>query len=335
MKNNDYSLISKYRSVLMGIAILMIMFCHFDVAQSHHEMSVNSLARILHTFTVGVDIFLFLSGVGLFYSYTKKKTTYITFQKKRIIRLFPLYFLIAGITYIVYDTIIINFGLGKFLRDIFFISWFTESSTKYWYILVIAVFYLMFPVLYNFIHDGRNGLLKTVFLSLFWWLGVEAICYFMPTVSHFRIALERMPVFAFGIYCGKLSYDKAELKRIPIYLITIWGYIFFLLLKTPIIKRFAEQLYYPMRAFLSLSIIVTVILILEWLKGELKRVYNALIVVFSWFGSVTLELYLLHQSYMILFDYPYKALYYCLVAFGLPTITAASITLYRKKKVKI
>ena len=334
MKSKDYSLISKYRSVLMGIAILMIMFCHFDVALSHHDMPVNSFARICHTFTVGVDIFLFLSGVGLYYSYTKKRITYMTFQKKRILRLFPLYFLIAGITYIIYDVIISHFGFGKVFRDIFFISWFTEASTKYWYILAIAVFYLLFPFLYNFIHSGSNGLFKTVLISVCWWISIEVICYFIPVVSHFRIALERLPIFVFGIYCGKLSYDKVKLGRKPIAFIAFGGYIFFLLLKVPIIKNIAEQLYYPMRAFLSLSIIVTVIFIFEWLEDKLKTVYSSLVVIIGWFGSVTLELYLLHQSYMILFNFPYKALYYCIVAFGLPTITSALITIYRKKKVR-
>ena len=101
----------------------MIMFCHFDVAQSHHDIPVNFIARTFHTFTVGVDVFLFLSGVGLYYSFTKKKTKYIDFQKKRIARLFPLYFVIAGITYFISDLIINNWGIGKFLRDLFFVSW--------------------------------------------------------------------------------------------------------------------------------------------------------------------------------------------------------------------
>ena len=334
MKNNDCSLISKYRSVLMGIAIAMIMFCHFDVAQLHHDIPVNFIARTFHTFTVGVDIFLFLSGVGLYYSFTKKKTTYIDFQKKRIVRLFPLYFVIAGLTYFISDLIINNLGIGKFLRDLFFVSWFTEASTRYWYILAIAVFYLVFPFLYKYIHGGSNGFVKAIIFSICWYIAVEALCYFIPGVSSFRIALERLPIFTIGIYCGKLSYDSVKLNNYVIIVVLILGFFLFCLFKTSLFSNIAESLYYPVRAFLSLSIIITIIAFFEFLKSKMETFHGILIMVFSWFGSVTLELYLLHQSYMILFDFPYKALCYCIVAFGLPTTTALLITIYRKKKVR-
>lgn len=77
----NYSLISKYRALLMGIAILFIMFCHLDVSQGHNGVPTTSLARALHVFTVGVDMFLFLSGVGLYYSYTKRTQSYGEFEK--------------------------------------------------------------------------------------------------------------------------------------------------------------------------------------------------------------------------------------------------------------
>ncbi len=56
---SDCSLLSKYRTVLMGLAIILIMFCHVDVAQRHNEAPITRLATVLQTFTVGVDIFLF------------------------------------------------------------------------------------------------------------------------------------------------------------------------------------------------------------------------------------------------------------------------------------
>lgn len=294
MKNNDCYLISKYRSVLMGIAILMIMFCHFDVAQSHHDIPVNFIARTFHTFTVGVDIFLFLSGVGLYYSFTKKKTTYIDFQKKRIVRLFPLYFVIAGITYFISDLIINNLDIGKFLRDLFFVSWFTDASTRYWYILAIAIFYLAFPFLYKYIHGGSNGFIKTILFSICWFIAVETICCFVPEVFIFRIALERLPIFIFGIYCGKLSYNRIKLRKVTIITVWIGGYLLFGVSKTFLFNSIAEQFYYPVRAFLSLSIIITVIIFFELLKKRMIKFHSLLVTVFSWFGNITLELYLLH-----------------------------------------
>lgn len=72
----------------MNIAIVTVMFCHFDVAQLHHDISVNFIARTFHIFTIGIDIFLFLSGIGLYYSFTKKKIKYIDFKKSCLITIY-------------------------------------------------------------------------------------------------------------------------------------------------------------------------------------------------------------------------------------------------------
>ena len=84
MKSNNkpipYSLISKYRAPAMGIAILFVMFCHLDVAQKNHNVPVSSLASILQTGSMGVDIFLFVSGFGLYYSCTKNPRSYFDFE---------------------------------------------------------------------------------------------------------------------------------------------------------------------------------------------------------------------------------------------------------------
>ena len=85
MRNEErslhYGLISKYRPVLMSVAILLIMFCHLDTAQNHNDADHTRLAGFLQTGSVGVDIFLFLSGIGLYFSYTKKPLPYWQFEK--------------------------------------------------------------------------------------------------------------------------------------------------------------------------------------------------------------------------------------------------------------
>ena len=188
--------------------------------------------------------------------------------------------------------------------------------------------------MYKYIHSGSNGAIKAIIFSICWYIAVEVLCYFIPGVSSFRIALERLPIFTIGIYCGKLSYDSVKLKNYVIIVVWILGFFLFGVFKTLLFCNIAEPLYYPVRALLSLAIIITVIAFFEFFKSKMETFHGILVMVFSWFGSVTLELYLLHQSYMILFDFPYKAFYYCIVAFCLPTITAALITIYRKKKVR-
>ena len=117
-----YGLISKYRALLMGVAILLILFCHLDVSQSHHSVEHTRLAGILQTGSVGVDIFLFLSGIGLYYSYTKNKLPYWTFEKKRLLRIIPYYLILGGLTYLLHVLVIKQLSFRLFLENLFFIS---------------------------------------------------------------------------------------------------------------------------------------------------------------------------------------------------------------------
>lgn len=325
----NYGLTSKYRAALMGTAILFIMFCHLDIAQDRHGQPLSFLARSLHTFTVGVDIFLFLSGIGLYYSYTKKKDSYWGFEKRRLYRIMPYYFAIAGATYFLFDIIMKKLTAGKLFSDLFFVSWVTEGSTKYWYILAIAIFYLVFPLLYKMIHNGSHGFLKTLVFCLVWWCAFEVLLACIPFLGRFKIAVERLPIFVIGLYAGKLSYEKQGIKIFEAVLFLCMGYGAFILLKCPYVKSISENLYYPVRGLLAISIISTEILSFELLEKVVPRMSGSWIKLLSWFGGLTLELYLLHQSFMILFDFPYKPAIYLLAAFLLPVLSATLIYIIR------
>ena len=75
--------ISKYRSALMGVAILWILL-------HHSGMNLMRLFAVKRSGYGGVDIFLFVSGLGLSVSLTKNEDI-IAFYKKRMVRLFPSY----------------------------------------------------------------------------------------------------------------------------------------------------------------------------------------------------------------------------------------------------
>ena len=66
------SLLSKHRNALMGIAILWVMLYHlYDYTDA-----LPSLVRgIIGIGYGGVDMFLFLSGFGLYYSLSKKNSS--------------------------------------------------------------------------------------------------------------------------------------------------------------------------------------------------------------------------------------------------------------------
>lgn len=79
--------ISICRSALMGIAILWVVFYHFGF----HIPGIKHLMRYGYA---GVDIFMFLSGFGLYYSLNRNGNLW-SYYKKRLIRIFPSYFVIG------------------------------------------------------------------------------------------------------------------------------------------------------------------------------------------------------------------------------------------------
>lgn len=100
-KNSIYSLISKYRYVLMGIAALWILFYHEWQLITPDIDSIRRIECYIKGIGyVGVDIFLFLSGIGLPNSYKKSKSIGDFYLKrmKRILLPFLFMSIVIAIT---------------------------------------------------------------------------------------------------------------------------------------------------------------------------------------------------------------------------------------------
>ena len=96
-KELSYALISKYRAALMGLAILSIIFFHFTDDCRIYDFRFSGLIYYFNRYIGGsaVDIFLMLSGFGLYYSQKKNKYGYKEHLKKRIPKLLIPYLFIA------------------------------------------------------------------------------------------------------------------------------------------------------------------------------------------------------------------------------------------------
>lgn len=326
-----YGLISKYRPVLMSVAILLIMFCHLSSGQSHHGVAVTRLASILEAGNSGVDMFLFLSGVGLYYSYTQKPLSYWAFERKRFKRIIPYYLVIAGATYLILSFLRNSFSLSKYICDLFYLTWFIEGSTYYWYVFAICVFYMSFPAIYSFIYNNERPFLWALFFCLSWFVGVKLLGSYWGYIKHFRIMLERFPIFVLGVYTGKLAYRKVKIKRSYCVFFILSGTALLALQKYALHGFLETQLRYPSRSAFAISIITSVILLMEYLENTVPWTHSILMKLLGWYGGLTYELYLLHQSFRLLLDFPYKPIGYFVSAFALPTVTATGIWWVRKR----
>ena len=64
---SSLSLLSSYRGALMGVAIIWVMLYHLG------DIDVSVISVIFGVGYGGVDIFLFLSGFGLYFSFSNTK----------------------------------------------------------------------------------------------------------------------------------------------------------------------------------------------------------------------------------------------------------------------
>lgn len=88
--------LSTYRTQMMGIATLMIIICHSCASK---VIMPDSLAYLFRFGNLGVDIFWFLSGIGLYYSLIKndlssKECYYMSFYKRSIYRIYIPYLMV-------------------------------------------------------------------------------------------------------------------------------------------------------------------------------------------------------------------------------------------------
>ncbi len=182
--------ISAYRSELMGWSILWIMMLHFTFTQ------VAPLGFVAQYGFAGVDVFMLVSGLGLFYS-LEKDSNVMRFYKKRLLRIFPAYYLIGFIE----NLIATNDSIATFLFSHTTIGYWTGGEYADWFIPSIVALYLIAPLVKHAI-DRKWFIMLGAVVVIVWGLAY----YFTDKEalldrSHFFL-LYRIPAFIFGMVCA-------------------------------------------------------------------------------------------------------------------------------------
>lgn len=263
--------ISIYRSELMGIAMIWIMMIHFDFTQ------IKPLGFISQFGFIGPDIFLFVSGYGLFFSLEKNENLFSYF-KKRIFRIFPTYYLIGIIPSIIFykDSIF----------DYFFryttIGYWTNNIYGDWYIPSAVMLYLWAPIIKRLLDKNSRLLFPSIVIIIllaFYLVDKNAII----DRSHFSF-LHRIPSFIFGMTCALWTKNGSPIKYyylIMFICIPICAYLY----------PHHHQIY-NYKDFSITYLLPSVILVFCFvLKSSCK--YLRLNSLFSIIGNASLEIYLI------------------------------------------
>ena len=268
----------------MGIAILEVLIAHsFDWLNFPDKFSHLASKMV---FTQG---FLLLSGLGLYYSYSKNQDI-IRFYLRRIQRMWFPYMIMATPFILLISYMREDITPIKTIGWITSIGYFFPGETQYcnmWYIAMSILCYLLFPFVYYFMfHTQKYTYLKSslvILISIF--IPLYIYSYHRDYYNLVALAIPKSCMFFLGILIGYLSKKNYPISFLKVLSITIPFFIIMYLIKNE--NKFINEYYCIAEKLLLIPIICY---IANKIKFEKFSIYKVL----SWFGKYTLELYVLH-----------------------------------------
>lgn len=202
----NFTIFSKYRGELMGIAILGVCLLHAfkwaGIGDSLIAHAVGPLARIAFT-----DGFLFLSGFGLYYSF-RKNGDLRKFYIKRINRVL-LPYMIMGLPFFLLGLITGDISVSAFLLKLTSLYFWFWGNDGMWYISVSLALYFIFPVVYKLLFVQQKELIvvaRTLLIIATCVFVCFALYYFAPHYYNMlQIGITKAPMFFIGMLVGWYS----------------------------------------------------------------------------------------------------------------------------------
>jgi len=195
MRKSIFTLINEYRLEIMGVAALWVFAFHEWTDLIGNTGIVSDLAHFVSGAGFGgVDIFLFLSGMGLTHAIEKYPVK--VFYKRRFARVLPPYVLT-----VVLAALFRQWEVGYFLKTIIGYHFWTQNIyIVQWFGYMIIILYLVFPLYYYAFQKARSPYVFTVAALVVWYVAIAA---FGGTIREdLRGFTDRIPIFLVGILCG-------------------------------------------------------------------------------------------------------------------------------------
>ena len=191
----------------LGVQILLIMAFHYTEDLSNAADHFNGPAQVFYDYigSSGVDMFLMISGLGLYYSW-KRNPDAGAFYRKRLTRVLVPYVAVALVGWIWFDFVHSDAGVVRFLADIAFVTFFTDGVKWFWYIAVCLICYVLFPLVFAVVDGTRNvaaAWVRTLALCAAAVLVAVALYRFAPSFyDNVDLIVNRIPCFIFGALLG-------------------------------------------------------------------------------------------------------------------------------------
>lgn len=283
-------ILSRQRTTLMGIAIIMILIFHYTEDCKIYKMHYSGFVEWYKTYigSSSVDLFLFLSGMGLYYS-MKKNSSLFAFYRRRLARVLLPYLLVAVPAWYWFDMVFSGEPALRMWQDLAFVTFFTEGVRWFWYIGAILAGYLIYPAVFVLADRCARAAAWFIFLSLCVFVTLYAVQMREQAPELFadiNIVLLRIPPFLAGCFYGRASYEKRSgyWLWIPLAAVSVVFAGQVPDAESPVYVRYAL-------AAANISVCACAAALFDRIPE------NALPVrVVGWFGTHSLELYLTHVA---------------------------------------
>ncbi|MEP6792827.1 MAG: acyltransferase [Saprospiraceae bacterium] len=350
---------SNEKTIHFGGLNALRFFSAFAIIVYHCSLNIqdglpSALKMLFHNLTLGVDMFFLISGFLIVYLLLSEKEeshkiSLAKFYIRRILRIFPLYFLIIGIAWLQYRESIppIVYHRSLYFATNFWMisanSWTMGILNPLWSLCIEEHFYLVIPVLVLFIPLRRIHL-------LFWFVILVSIgfrLYATLTIQYnwFTIylhTLSRCDVLAIG---GLLAYYRRFYDFSARFSSLVLGCLFtYLILLMSIVDSsdYTTITFSVLKKYLFIApmflFFIGFILnkneenkIISWLKS--KRLID-------YFGKISFGLYMFHTpvlEYLIPYHFINDFFIVKLISVSILTVLVSSISyeLFEKKILRL
>lgn len=290
----NFSSISKHRNLLFGIATLWIACFHsynvdFTSVKILNFLNIGSLLESLKFVgNCGVDVFLFLSGVGLYFSFSNNPDI-PSFYRRRLLRIIPSSLVISLIISILSPIE----NIWHFLARITFLEYFVikSDSWPFWYVSSILLLYLLFPLFYHLIQKLKVWGAAIIIVSSV----IITICVFFIDYEYLyqmEMLLTRIPVFVIGILFAPLIKKEHCISNVKALIICLSGLLYFPLMLVAMGEFSGKFLFIKHYFYCPLAIFF--VIIVSFICCHIK--HSFLSKPLEFLGSYSLEVYLIHPT---------------------------------------
>lgn len=330
IKDIELANISRFRGELMGAAMLFIILFHVALPREDAFFGLRRMGN------VGVDMFLFLSGIGLWFSWTKNPDVRHFFVR-RYLRIYPAWLIIACLFYIPRFEGGDLWAWVDLVGDIS-INWdfWLHDELNFWYIPATMMLYLFAPGYMELIK--RHPIYRWLpVVMIMWCILVQYVTPIHRAVGHLEIFWSRVPIFFIGINMGEMVRSRKQLPPDAVWLLLV---TFLMTFGTCLYLEQVRHGHFPLFVERMLYIPFTVCSVLV-MNRIFRRTPEWVNRAFRLVGMLSLEAYLIHIHFVLVYIQPmglgYWGTFAATVAITLPVAwvlhqtTSLALNIFSKK----